>query len=147
MPDLRQTCSALQLYLPRIPGVPNDFAYLPDRFGLEYEVQSLLALTACAWRSRTHLCIVHSCMSSAQHSVFIALAQDVYFRTKDGTKLHSWKMWPSGWSKEQRRQRPTVLFFQARRPGHSSASHPKRMHAFGRPSPLTSSGMVAHIRC
>ncbi|KAL0054970.1 hypothetical protein WJX82_005301 [Trebouxia sp. C0006] len=62
------------LYLPRIPGVPNEFAYLPDRFGLEYE--------------------------------------DVYITAKDGTKLHSWMMWPKGWSKQKRHSRPTVLFFQ-----------------------------------
>lgn len=62
------------LYMPRIPGVPNGFAYLPDRFGLEYE--------------------------------------DIEMTAEDGTKLHSWMMWPKGWSKQQRRSRPTVLFFQ-----------------------------------
>ncbi|KAL3149046.1 hypothetical protein ABBQ32_001891 [Trebouxia sp. C0010 RCD-2024] len=62
------------LYLPRIPGVSNDFAYLPDRFGLAYE--------------------------------------DVELTAQDGTKLHSWMMWPSGWSSQKRRSRPTVLFFQ-----------------------------------
>ena len=32
---------------------------------------------------------------------------------KDGTELHSWMLWPRGWTKQQRRSRPTVLFFQA----------------------------------
>ena len=38
--------------------------------------------------------------------------------TKDGIKLHSWMMWPKGWSKQKRRSRPLVLFFQARSQGH-----------------------------
>ena len=40
--------------------------------------------------------------------------QDVDLTAKDGTKLHSWMMWPRGWSSQKRRSRPTVLFFQAR---------------------------------
>lgn len=39
--------------------------------------------------------------------------QDVELTAEDGTRLHSWMMWPKGWSKQRRRSRPTVLFFQA----------------------------------
>ena len=39
-------------------------------------------------------------------------AQDVDLTAEDGTKLHAWYLHPMGWSKEARRQRPTVLFFQ-----------------------------------
>lgn len=31
---------------------------------------------------------------------------------KDGTKLHAWYLYPKGWTKDTRPQRPTVLFFQ-----------------------------------
>ena len=29
----------LQIYVPRLPGLPNGFSYLPNRFGLQYEVR------------------------------------------------------------------------------------------------------------
>ena len=45
-------------------------------------------------------------------------AQDVEMTAEDSTKLHSWMMWPKGWSKQQRRSRPTILFFQARSQGY-----------------------------
>jgi abhydrolase domain-containing protein 13 len=30
-------CLLLQIYVPRIPGVSNEFAYLPDQFAFTYE--------------------------------------------------------------------------------------------------------------
>ena len=29
----------LQIYVPRLPGLPSGFSYLPNRFGLQYEVR------------------------------------------------------------------------------------------------------------
>ena len=29
-----------QIYIPRIPGIPNTFPYLPDKFGLDFEVRA-----------------------------------------------------------------------------------------------------------
>lgn len=31
------TCSLAQIYVPRIPGVSNEFAYLPEQFGFAFE--------------------------------------------------------------------------------------------------------------
>ena len=40
----------VQIYIPRIPGVPNTFPYLPDKFGLEYEVRAARFRLCCAVR-------------------------------------------------------------------------------------------------
>ena len=39
----------LQIYVPRLPGLPNGFSYLPNRFGLQYEVRRHVSSswTAC----------------------------------------------------------------------------------------------------
>ncbi len=55
---------------------------------------------------------------------YLPWVQDIYITAKDGTKLHSWMMWPKGWSKQKRHSRPTVLFFQARSQGHLLACLP-----------------------
>ena len=36
---LRLTRATLQIYVPRIPGVPNDLSTYPDRLNLYYEVR------------------------------------------------------------------------------------------------------------
>lgn len=57
--------------------------------------------------------------------------QDVDLTAKDGTKLHSWMMWPRGWSSQKRRSRPTVLFFQACVQTTTSKAHAHNpMYAF-----------------
>jgi hypothetical protein len=38
--------------------------------------------------------------------------QDVWLTAADGTNLHAWLLVPRGWSKEQLRSRPVMLFFQ-----------------------------------
>ena len=38
--------------------------------------------------------------------------EDVYLDTEDGVRLHAWFMWPMGVSAEERRRRPTLVFFQ-----------------------------------
>lgn len=38
--------------------------------------------------------------------------EDVWLCSGDGVKLHSWLMWPAGWSAETRRHQPTLVFFQ-----------------------------------
>jgi len=35
-----------QIYIPRIPGVPNTFPYLPDKFGLDFEVRACRTVAA-----------------------------------------------------------------------------------------------------
>lgn len=30
--------AGMQIYIPKIPGIPNDFQYYPNDYGLEYEV-------------------------------------------------------------------------------------------------------------
>lgn len=113
-----QNVFSVQLYLPRIPGVPNDFAYLPDRFGFEYEVRVESSTSLC--KRHDHCCksLLMLKLSISWLWKLTANAQDVYMTTKDGIKLHSWMMWPKGWSKQKRRARPLVLFFQARSQGH-----------------------------
>ena len=40
--DVKQPSSnvpMLQIYVPRLPGLPDGFSYLPNRFGLQYEVR------------------------------------------------------------------------------------------------------------
>ncbi len=34
------TVLCMQIYMPKIPGIPNDFQYYPNDFGLEYEVRT-----------------------------------------------------------------------------------------------------------
>ena len=65
-----------QIYVPRLPGIPSNYPYCPDDFGLAYE--------------------------------------DVWITAADGTQLHAWLIWWGEWTPEERRSRPTVLFFQAR---------------------------------
>lgn len=36
----------LQIYIPKIPGMPNDFQYFPNDFGMEYEVSNLISLNS-----------------------------------------------------------------------------------------------------
>lgn len=38
--------------------------------------------------------------------------EDVWLTGADGVRLHAWFMWLQGLSAEERRQRPTVVFFQ-----------------------------------
>lgn len=71
---LNPPSSPLQIYVPRLPGIPNDYPYYPDAFRLAYE--------------------------------------DVWLTTSDGLRLHAWLMWPPHWGPEERRRRPTVVFFQ-----------------------------------
>lgn len=62
------------VYVPRLPGMPNEFVHLPDKFRLEYE--------------------------------------DVWLTTADGVSIHAWLLWPPGWTAEERKNRPTIIFFQ-----------------------------------
>ncbi|GAB4817768.1 hypothetical protein N2152v2_004814 [Parachlorella kessleri] len=48
----------------------------------------------------------------ANHPAFGLAYEDLWLTAADGTRLHAWYMWPKGWTPEQRRARPTVLFFQ-----------------------------------
>jgi hypothetical protein len=53
--------------------------------------------------------------SSAPSSLicpFPPLAQDVWLTAADGTKLHAWLLTPRGWSKQQLKERPVMMFFQ-----------------------------------
>lgn len=34
---------APQIYVPRLPGIPNEYPYLPDAFGLSYEDVEIIA--------------------------------------------------------------------------------------------------------
>ena len=43
---LPDACPGAQIYIPRIPGVPNTFPYLPDKFGLDFEVLTALTMAA-----------------------------------------------------------------------------------------------------
>ena len=36
--------ACMQIYLPRLPGLPDDMMYYPNQFGLEYEVSVCCAL-------------------------------------------------------------------------------------------------------
>ncbi|KAG2455082.1 hypothetical protein HYH02_000904 [Chlamydomonas schloesseri] len=38
--------------------------------------------------------------------------EDVSLTTGDGVKLHAWLLWGRGWTKEQIKERPVVIFFQ-----------------------------------
>lgn len=38
--------------------------------------------------------------------------QDVWLTAADGTKLHAWLLTPRGWSKQQLKERPVLMFFQ-----------------------------------
>ena len=73
-PHLSPAHTPMQIYVPRLPGIPNEYPYHPDAFGLAYE--------------------------------------DIWLTAADGVRLHAWLMWPPHWSEEQRRSRPTVMFFQ-----------------------------------
>ena len=46
----------LQIYVPRLPGLPTGFSYLPNRFGLQYDVrracQQLLGSLCCHSRGK-----------------------------------------------------------------------------------------------
>lgn len=41
-----------------------------------------------------------------------AAFEDVWLTTADGLRLHAWLVWPPHWGPEERRRRPTVLFYQ-----------------------------------
>eukprot|EP00879_Flechtneria_rotunda_P007125 GHRR01007477.1.p1 GENE.GHRR01007477.1~~GHRR01007477.1.p1 ORF type:complete len:303 (+),score=94.95 GHRR01007477.1:94-1002(+) len=38
--------------------------------------------------------------------------EDVWLKAEDGTKLHAWLLVPRGWTKDQLKERPVLLFFQ-----------------------------------
>lgn len=38
--------------------------------------------------------------------------QEVALTSGDGVKLHAWLLWGRGWTKEQIKERPVVIFFQ-----------------------------------
>ena len=105
-----------QIYIPKIPGVPSNFQYYPDDFGLDFEVS---VDSPSAERARLEpavflLCAAHAAPTLLAGSGYPALvaAQDVGVTAEDGTKLHAWFLQPRGWSKALRAQRPVVLFFQ-----------------------------------
>jgi hypothetical protein len=57
-----------------------------------------------------HGCWCNRAVSSLALCIFCL--QDVWLTAADGTKLHAWLLVPRGWSKEQLRSRPCLLFFQ-----------------------------------
>lgn len=40
--------------------------------------------------------------------------QDVWLTAADGTKLHAWLLVLRGWTRELKRTRPVIMFFQVR---------------------------------
>lgn len=64
-----------QLYVPRLPGVPeHDERLVPDKWGFD--------------------------------------AEDVWFTSADGTKLHGWLLTMRGWTRDYVAGRPVLMFFQ-----------------------------------
>ncbi len=43
------------------------------------------------------------------------VTQDVSIKTDDGVDLHGWLLWGRGWSREEIKSRPVVMFFQVGR--------------------------------
>lgn len=92
-------------------------------------------ILSCMWRrqccskvgfaSVVTLALADPCVSSPhslqQHCILplpllVPRPQDVWLTAADSTKLHAWLLTPRGWSKQQLKERPVMMFFQVRTP-------------------------------
>lgn len=54
----------------------------------------------------------HTRATACHDDLIPCLSQDVSIKTDDGVDLHGWLLWGRGWSKEEIKSRPVVMFFQ-----------------------------------
>jgi hypothetical protein len=89
-----------KIYIPRIPGVPDEIPFYPDRFGLEYEVRGeRMEGGQRSTRARTPRA------SLTPPSPL----QDIWLTAADGVKLHAWLLRAPG---PRAPRGPCVIFFQ-----------------------------------
>lgn len=91
--------------MPSLPNAPKDhYPFLPDRFGLSYEVPHEHTARSCR---QIALAVV---LERSADRTRAAPGQDVWLTTRDGVKLHSWLCHPSP---KPLPAAPTIVFFQA----------------------------------
>lgn len=74
-----------QLYVPRLPGIPNDYPYFPDAFHLAFEDVELVSQLGCMLFSMPGSC---SMLLLSFHMLPPALPG----RRRCGLRLHAWLM-------------------------------------------------------